>query len=59
MSECVDGDRVFGKMPVADKGRTSKLLTIKGKPIRSADLSKLKDAWPGDEPIEDLLAKLD
>ena len=46
-------------MPVASKGRISKLLTIQGKPIRSADFSKHKDAWPGDEPIEELLAKLD
>lgn len=59
MSERVEGDRIFGKMPIADKGGTSKLLTIQGKPIRSADLSKLKDTWPGDEPIEDLLSKLD
>ncbi len=58
LSECVEGDRVFGKMPTADKARTGSL-TPQGKPTHPADLSKLKGAWPGDEPIEDLLAKLD
>lgn len=59
LSGRADGDKVFRNMPIADNMAVGKLLAVQGKPAHSIDLSKLKGAWPGDEPIEDLLAKLD
>ena len=45
----VDGDHVFEELP-STGSRT---------PGRSFDPIDLAGAWPGDEPIEDLLAQLD
>ena len=45
----VEGDEIFEEMPSA--GST--------KPAGSFDPADLAGAWPGDEPIEDLLAQLD
>ena len=59
LSGYVEGDKVFRKIPVADRVKADDLLIVQGKPIRSADPAELEGAWPGDEPIEDLLSLLD
>lgn len=59
LSGCVEGDRVFREVPMVKKVKTDNLLAVQGQPIRSADPAELGGAWPGDEPIEDLLADLD
>lgn len=59
LSSRAEGDTIFEKMPVASRVETKDLLTIQGKPIRSVDPARLEGAWPGDEPIEQLLSRLD
>ena len=59
LSGRVEGDKVFGEMPMAEKVKTSGLLVAQGKPVHPVDPAELCGAWPGDEPIEDLLSDLD
>lgn len=59
LSGHVEGDKIFGKIPIAKRVKMDDLLIVQGKPIRSADPAELEGAWPGDEPIEDLLSFLD
>ena len=59
LSHCVEGDKIFKEMPIVKKVGTNRLLTVQGQPIRSVDPAELGGAWPGDEPVEDLLAELD
>ena len=53
------GDRVFTELPEAEPGRSR---TLFARPSSSRDFATPRDlvgAWPGDEPIEELLAELD
>ena len=55
----LEGDSVFQEMPSADvptRGVLTREETRKG---RAADFMKLWGTWPGEEPLEDLLAQLD
>ena len=65
------GDAIFGTMREADTGigtlgeevmepeRFGPVASAPGKAMRRVDPMILWGAWPGDEPIEELLAQLD
>ncbi len=71
ISARAEGDKIFETMPVAENGggRVADVLTGSdwigsvsrgsAKTIRRVDPMVLWGAWPGDEPIEELLAQLD
>ena len=59
MTARVSGDDVFDELPSADAGKPWGALPG---PSRSDDSARPRDlvgAWPGDEPVEELLALLD
>ncbi len=53
------GDDVFQKMPTGKTNVSDTLFELRLSTAKSFDLEKLVGAWPGDEPIEELLAELD
>ncbi len=68
----ISGDKVFETMPVAEIGGGGQVADVltgsdrigsvsrgSAKAIRRVDPLVLWGAWPGDEPIEELLAQLD
>ena len=59
MTTRVSGDDVFGELPSSDAGKPWGALPG---PFPSDDYARPRDlvgAWPGDEPVEELLALLD
>ena len=56
--ECMKGDAVFGELPSAEIPTSRGLTPVEERQARSADFMRLWGAWPGDEPIEELLAQL-
>ena len=60
MSACAKGDGVFEEIPSVEKAKKQGLVTAQqGGRVRSIDPMVLAGAWPGDEPIDELLAQLD
>ena len=71
ISARADGDKIFETMPVAEIGggrvadvlaESDRIGTVSrgsAKAMRRVDPMVLWGAWPGDEPIEELLAQLD
>jgi hypothetical protein len=59
MSGCAEGDNVFGEMPSAEQTGQQRLGMAQDGRVRSIDPMVLAGAWPGDEPIDELLAQLD
>ena len=59
MSVCAEGDDVFKEMPSVEKTEKQSLVVAQVERVRSADPLELVGAWPGDEPIDELLAQLD
>ena len=74
MSARAEGDKIFETMPVAEIGGGGQVADVltgsdgvrpgsvsrgSAKAIRRVDPMVLWGAWPGDEPIEELLAQLD
>lgn len=55
---CMDGDSVFKEMPSVEAPALRGLTADETRRGRSADFMKLWGAWPGDEPMEELLAQL-
>lgn len=53
------GDDVFEEMPEVDIENSQDLLSVIRKEAELFDPIQLAGAWPGDEPIEQLLAQLD
>ena len=59
MSVCAEGDDVFKEMPSVEKTEKQSLVVAQVERVRFADPLELVGAWPGDEPIDELLAQLD
>ena len=60
MGDRAEGDRVFEEIPSAEGEEALAPVTVQHKrPVRSTDPMLLAGAWPGDEPIDELLAQLD
>ena len=59
MSGCAEGDGVFEEIPSVEKTEKQSLVMTQGGRARSIDPIVLAGAWPGDEPIDELLAQLD
>ena len=60
ISARAEGDAIFESMPEADAlGREDSSASTSVKVMRHVDPMVLWGAWPGDEPIEELLAQLD
>ena len=55
----VEGDAVFEEMPAADVPGDPVFTRAQERGAKSFDPMKLWGTWPGDEPIEELLAALD
>ena len=53
------GDVVFEEMPTVDAEDSHALFPVTRKEAKVFDPIQLAGAWPGDEPIEQLLAQLD
>ena len=53
------GDNVFEEMPSVEVKESQDLLPVPWKEAKVFDPIQLAGAWPGDEPIEQLLAQLD
>ena len=53
------GDIVFEEMPTVDIEDSQDLLSVIRKEAKVFDPIQLAGAWPGNEPIEQLLAELD
>ena len=56
--EFTEGDAVFEELPSAEIPTSRGLTPAEERQARSADFMRLWGAWPGDEPIEELLAQL-
>ena len=59
MSVCAEGDDVFKEMPSVENTEKQSFIVAQVERVRSADPLELAGAWPGDEPIDELLAQLD
>lgn len=55
----VEGDDIFEEMPSADVPENPVFTPDQEQRAHSFDLMTLWGTWPGDEPIEELLARLD
>ena len=55
----LEGDRVFEGMPSAEIQKTQELFPVEQKRFAAFDPIDLAGSWPGDEPIDELLAQLD
>lgn len=59
VSRFADGDVCFEETPTTDYPRTEGLTPAQEREARSANFMELWGSWPGDEPIDELLAQLD
>ena len=59
ISSQLEGDSVFEEMPSVEIQKSHDLFPVQRKQAGAFDPIELAGAWPGDEPIEDLLAQLD
>ena len=59
ISSQIEGDSVFEEMPSAEIRKSRDLFPVQRKQAGAFDPIELAGAWPGDEPIEELLAQLD
>ena len=59
ISSQLEGDRVFEEMPSVETKKSLDLFPAQRKQFGAFDPIELAGAWPGDEPIEELLAQLD
>lgn len=55
----MEGDAIFEEMPAAEIPGAPVFTREQERHAKSFDLMKLWGTWPGDEPIEELLAQLD
>jgi len=55
----VEGDSVFEEVPSVARQELHDLFPHRDRRIQSFDPIELAGTWPGDEPLEDLLAQLD
>ena len=55
----LEGDSVFEEIPTVASQESPDLFPLRSKEIKAFDPIELAGAWPGDEPIEELLAQLD
>ena len=55
----VEGDSVFEEVPSVARQELYDLFPHRDRRIQSFDPIELAGTWPGDEPLEDLLAQLD
>ena len=53
------GDRVFEAMPYTEPQRPADLFPVRRELVGTFDPIDLVGAWPGDEPLEELLTQLD
>ena len=54
-----DRDAVFEELPSTEMSKSRGLTSIQEKQARSFNILSLCGAWPGNEPVEELLAQLD
>ena len=54
-----EGDNVFEEMPTVEAEESRTLFPVQRKEVATFDPIELAGAWPGDEPIEDLMRQLD
>ena len=59
ISDHQGGDNVFEEMPTVEVEDSHGLFPVPRKEVSAFDPIELAGAWPGDEPIEHLLAQLD
>ena len=59
ISERLAGDGVFEEVPSIEIGEPGELFSVPRRTGRAFDPIELAGAWPGDEPLEYLLAQLD
>ena len=59
VSRFVEGDGCFEETPSIDIPRSQGLTPSQESKVHSADFMELWGSWPGDEPIDELLAQLD
>ena len=59
ISSRLEGDSVFEGMPSVEIQKSHDLFPVQRKQFGAFDPIELAGAWPGDEPIEELLAQLD
>ncbi len=59
ISSQLEGDNVFEEMPSVEIQKSHDLFPVQRKQFGAFDPIELAGAWPGDEPIEELLAQLD
>ena len=59
MSGYTEGDGIFEEMPSLEKSEKQVLVMDQSGRARSADPIELAGAWPGDEPINELMTYLD
>ena len=55
----IDGDRIFEELPVSEVVAPHDVTTIQHRKEHVAKPMDLVGTWPGDEPVEELLAQLD
>ncbi len=55
----LEGDSVFEKMPSGEIEKSQNPFRVQPKQFGAFDPIELAGTWPGDEPVEDLLAQLD
>ena len=59
ISSQIEGDNVSEEMPSAEIRKSKDLFPVQRKQAGAFDPIELAGGWPGDEPIEELLAQLD
>ncbi|MCY3763250.1 MAG: hypothetical protein OXH50_18545, partial [Gemmatimonadetes bacterium] len=59
ISSQLEGDNVFEEMPSAEIKKSQNLFPVERKEGGAFDPIELAGAWPGDEPLEELLEQLD
>ena len=59
ISSRLEGDSVFEGMPSVKIQKAHDLFPVQRKQFGAFDPIELAGAWPGDEPIEELLTEID
>ena len=59
VSRFTEGDVCFEETPVMDIPKSQGLTPAQGRQARSSNFMELWGSWPGEEPIDELLAQLD
>ena len=59
LSRFADSDVCFEEIPAIDCPRSEGLTPAQERQARSSNFMELWGSWPGDEPIDELLAQLD